>query len=131
MRDQLGGKGANLAEMARLGVPVPPGFTIGTSVARELPAGSDRIPAALAGDVRWAIARVEAIMGPRFGDREDPLLFSVRSGAPVSMPGMMDTVLNLGLDYVSCSPFRVPVARLAAAQAALRARAPAPRRRGR
>ena len=98
MRDILGGKGANLAEMTRIGLPVPPGFTISTEVCAEFEAAGGRIPRQLAGEVAKALARVERIMGTRFGDPERPLLVSVRSGARVSMPGMMDTVLNLGLN---------------------------------
>jgi pyruvate,orthophosphate dikinase len=96
MRDLLGGKGANLAEMTRLSVPVPPGFTISTRVSLEF-ARNRRIPPTLEADVTAALARVEKLMGLSFGDPERPLLVSVRSGSPVSMPGMMDTVLNLGL----------------------------------
>ena len=97
MRDVLGGKGANLAEMTRLGVSVPPGFTFSTAVCHECARAGGRLPAAHRAAGRRALARVERIMGTRFGDPERPLLVSVRSGAPVSMPGMMDTVLNLGL----------------------------------
>ncbi len=97
MKDLLGGKGANLAEMARLGLPVPAGFTLTTEVCNHY-SDEGRRPPALEGQVAAAITRVEGIMGGRFGDTEDPLLLSVRSGAPVSMPGMMDTVLNLGLN---------------------------------
>ena len=96
-RDTLGGKGANLAEMTRLGLPVPPGFTIATAVAKAFAEGGGRVPAGVLREARAALARVERIMGARFGDPEHPLLLSVRSGSPVSMPGMMDTVLNLGL----------------------------------
>jgi pyruvate,orthophosphate dikinase len=96
-RNLLGGKGANLAEMTRLGVPVPPGFTIATTVATEFSKAGGRLPDAVIEQARRALARVEKIAGARFGDPELPLLVSVRSGAPVSMPGMMDTVLNLGL----------------------------------
>ena len=97
MKDVLGGKGANLAEMTNLGLPVPPGFTITTSVCvyhmkkRELPRGLDK-------EVEQGIHYVEKLMDRKFGDAHDPLLFSVRSGARASMPGMMDTVLNLGLN---------------------------------
>lgn len=97
----LGGKGANLAEMTRLGIPVPPGFTISTAVAHEFARAGGRIPRAVIGEARKALARVEQVMDARFGDPERPLLVSVRSGAPVSMPGMMDTVLNLGLGEAS------------------------------
>ncbi len=93
-----GGKGANLAEMASIGLPVPPGFTITTEeCVRYLQEGSD-FGEALRGDVAKALAHIEASVGKTFGDAADPLLVSVRSGARVSMPGMMDTVLNLGLN---------------------------------
>ena len=98
MRDLLGGKGANLAEMAAIGLPVPPGFTITTAVCTEFYKNDRRYPETLAGQVRAALARVEQATGRTFGDRHKPLLVSVRSGARVSMPGMMDTVLNLGLN---------------------------------
>ncbi len=95
----LGGKGANLAEMASLGMPVPPGFTITTDVARHVMAnGVGNYPAELAAEVEQALAKVEALTGNKFGDGTAPLLVSVRSGAPASMPGMMDTILNLGLN---------------------------------
>jgi pyruvate, orthophosphate dikinase len=97
LRNVLGGKGANLAEMTRLGVPVPPGFTIATDVAGAFSRAGGKLPEAVLAQARRALARVEKIAGARFGDAENPLLVSVRSGAPVSMPGMMDTVLNLGL----------------------------------
>ncbi len=97
LRDLLGGKGANLAEMTRLGVPVPPGFTITTAECAAFQK-TDRLSDELQSEVREALAQVEAIMGKKFADAADPLLFSVRSGARVSMPGMMDTVLNLGLN---------------------------------
>ena len=98
MRDLLGGKGANLAEMSNLGLPVPPGFTITTEVCTYFYANGKRYPANLEGQVTEALKRVEKIVGAKFGDRADPLLVSVRSGARASMPGMMDTVLNLGLN---------------------------------
>ena len=98
LRETLSGKGANLAEMTRLGIPVPPGFTISTDVCLRYNAGKRRIPRDVWEQVREALARVEAVMGARFGDANEPLLVSVRSGARVSMPGMMDTVLNLGLN---------------------------------
>ena len=95
----LGGKGANLAVMAALGLPVPPGFTITTEGCRFVMAnGGDHYPAELAGEVDAALARVEELAQARFGDGANPLLVSVRSGAPASMPGMMDTILNLGLN---------------------------------
>ena len=94
----LGGKGANLAEMARLGLPVPPGFTITTEVCARFYAGGERYPDGLEEQVEAALADIEAAAGRRFGGEAEPLLVSVRSGARVSMPGMMDTVLNLGLN---------------------------------
>jgi pyruvate,orthophosphate dikinase len=98
MRDLLGGKGANLAEMSNLGLPVPPGFTMTTEVCTHFYANDRRYPPKLEAQVTQALARVEKIVGVKFGDRADPLLVSVRSGARASMPGMMDTVLNLGLN---------------------------------
>src|SRR2546426_913054 len=94
----LGGKGANLAEMTNLGLPVPPGFTITTEACKAYMAAGDRIPDGLMDEVAAALATLEGKMGKRLGDDTDPLLVSVRSGAPFSMPGMMDTVLNLGLN---------------------------------
>ncbi|BBK38138.1 pyruvate, phosphate dikinase [Allostella sp. ATCC 35155] len=98
MRDLLGGKGANLAEMSSLGLPVPPGFTITTEVCTWFYDHDRQYPAELRDAVAAALAGVEALVGMRFGDAENPLLVSVRSGARASMPGMMDTVLNLGLN---------------------------------
>ncbi len=98
MRNLLGGKGANLAEMASIDLPVPPGFTITTEVCTAFYDNGRKYPDELAGQVRAALALVEQSVGLSFGDREKPLLVSVRSGARVSMPGMMDTVLNLGLN---------------------------------
>jgi pyruvate,orthophosphate dikinase len=98
MKETLGGKGAGLAEMNRLGIPVPPGFTITTEVCRYHYDHGRTYPDSLDGEVRAAMANIESIVGARFGDAHDPLLVSVRSGARVSMPGMMDTVLNLGLN---------------------------------
>ncbi|HEX2480058.1 MAG TPA: PEP/pyruvate-binding domain-containing protein, partial [Geminicoccaceae bacterium] len=98
MRDLLGGKGANLAEMCALGLPVPPGFTITTEVCRYYYDHDRRYPEDLTKQVQAALRKVEATAEARLGDAERPLLVSVRSGAPVSMPGMMDTVLNLGLN---------------------------------
>jgi pyruvate,orthophosphate dikinase len=97
MKDLLGGKGAGLAEMARIGVPVPPGFTITTEVCRLHLRGQAE-PAGLREDVESSLARLEAATGKSFGGGEQPLLVSVRSGAKFSMPGMMDTILNLGLN---------------------------------
>jgi pyruvate,orthophosphate dikinase len=97
----LGGKGANLAEMTKLGLPVPPGFTITTDACKAYMAADDTIPEGLMDEVAAALVALEEKMGKRLGDGADPLLVSVRSGAPFSMPGMMDTVLNLGLNDVS------------------------------
>ncbi|MEW6268377.1 MAG: pyruvate, phosphate dikinase [Thermodesulfobacteriota bacterium] len=97
MKNLLGGKGANLAEMASIGLPVPPGFTITTEVCTYYYANGRKYPASLRGDVEKAVGKVEQIVGKRFGDPANPLLVSVRSGARASMPGMMDTILNLGL----------------------------------
>jgi pyruvate, orthophosphate dikinase len=98
MRELLGGKGAGLAEMSRVGLPVPPGFTITTAVCNEYNARGRTFPPGLMDEVRRALGSVERKMGKRFGDPKNPLLVSVRSGAKFSMPGMMDTVLNLGLN---------------------------------
>ncbi|HEV3248602.1 MAG TPA: pyruvate, phosphate dikinase [Beijerinckiaceae bacterium] len=98
MRDLLGGKGANLAEMSNLGLPVPPGFTITTEVCTYFYANERQYPQDLERDVDAALARVGALTGRAFGDADRPLLVSVRSGARASMPGMMDTILNLGLN---------------------------------
>jgi pyruvate, orthophosphate dikinase len=98
MRDLLGGKGANLAEMANLGLPVPPGFTITTEVCSYFYANEKHYPPELAREVERALDQMRAVTGKTFGDCNDPLLVSVRSGARASMPGMMDTVLNLGLN---------------------------------
>ncbi|WFE83854.1 pyruvate, phosphate dikinase [Parabacteroides chongii] len=99
MRNLLGGKGANLAEMNLIGVPVPPGFTITTEVCSEYyELGKDKVVELLKSDVEKAIANIETLMNSKFGDVENPLLVSVRSGARASMPGMMDTILNLGLN---------------------------------
>src|SRR6266481_4351538 len=97
MRDLLGGKGANLAEMASLKLPVPPGFTISTRVCNYFYDHHDKYPKGLEQGVAKSIARIEKALDRKFGDSKNPLLVSVRSGARVSMPGMMDTVLNLGL----------------------------------
>ncbi len=99
MKNLLGGKGANLAEMSLIGIPVPPGFTITTEVCTEYNTlGKDAVVGMIVPEVEKAIENIENIMGAKFGDKENPLLVSVRSGARVSMPGMMDTVLNLGLN---------------------------------
>ena len=98
MRNLLGGKGANLAEMSGIGLPVPPGFTISTEVCTRYYDNGRTYPETLGGQVADAVARIEAETGARFADPQNPLLVSVRSGARASMPGMMDTVLNLGLN---------------------------------
>jgi pyruvate,orthophosphate dikinase len=101
MRELLGGKGANLAEMAGLGLPVPPGFTITTEVCTHFTANDGKHPDGLEDELKSALVGIEKIMGAKFGDAKNPLLVSVRSGARASMPGMMDTVLNLGLNDVT------------------------------
>lgn len=98
LKNLLGGKGANLAEMTNLGINVPPGFTITTKVCTLFYENDETYPEGLDAQVDEAVEKVEKLMGKDFGDKKDPLLFSVRSGARVSMPGMMDTVLNLGLN---------------------------------
>lgn len=97
-KEHLGGKGANLAEMAEIGLPVPPGFTIPAGVCNEYQRAGNRLPEELLARMEEGLAHIEGAVGARFGDVENPLLVSVRSGARVSMPGMMDTVLNLGLN---------------------------------
>ncbi|MDF2493079.1 pyruvate, phosphate dikinase [Sphingomonas sp.] len=97
-KNLLGGKGANLAEMASIGLPVPPGFTISTAMCTRYYEEGETFPESVRREVADGIAHIEAITGKKFGDASDPLLVSVRSGARVSMPGMMDTVLNLGLN---------------------------------
>ncbi|MDR2073727.1 MAG: pyruvate, phosphate dikinase [Spirochaetaceae bacterium] len=98
MKDILGGKGANLAEMTNLDIPVPPGFTVSTEVCAAFYENNRKYPAGLEEEVLSVLARLEKVMGRKLGDPGDPLLVSVRSGAPVSMPGMMDTILNLGMN---------------------------------
>ena len=98
MKNLLGGKGANLAEMSNLGLPVPPGLTITTEVCTYFYDNGQQYPATLKAEVAAAIAKMEQLLGNKFGDKTNPLLVSVRSGARASMPGMMDTVLNLGLN---------------------------------
>ncbi|MCI7051720.1 MAG: pyruvate, phosphate dikinase, partial [Bacteroidales bacterium] len=99
MRNELGGKGANLAEMNLIGVPVPPGFTITTDVCNEYyEIGKEQVVSLLKDEVEKSLHLVEELMNSKFGDVENPLLLSVRSGARASMPGMMDTILNLGLN---------------------------------
>jgi pyruvate,orthophosphate dikinase len=101
MKNLLGGKGANLAEMTSINLPVPPGFTISTEVCTEFYKNDNRYPASLAAEVSANLKQVEELMGKKFGDPHNPLLVSVRSGARASMPGMMDTVLNLGLNDIT------------------------------
>ena len=101
MKNLLGGKGANLAEMANMGLPVPPGFTITTELCTTYYKNKKTFPESLSAEIKSAIAIIEKIIGAKFGDEENPLLFSVRSGARASMPGMMDTVLNLGLNDIT------------------------------
>ena len=102
MKNLLGGKGANLAEMAQLGIPVPPGFTITTEVCNWFNDHGQSYPKSLDGSVRKALAAIEVELGLKFGDSTRPLLVSVRSGARASMPGMMETVLNVGLNDATC-----------------------------
>jgi len=101
MKDLLGGKGSNLAEMTNIGVPVPPGFTISTEVCKAFNENNRKYPAELDDQLQSNLTKLEKLMGKKLGDENDPLLVSVRSGAAVSMPGMMDTVLNLGLNDIS------------------------------
>src|SRR4051812_15795479 len=101
MKDLLGGKGANLAEMSSIGIPVPPGFTITTEVCQDYYAADRKLPEAVKPQVEAALKAVEAQVGKKFGDAADPMLVSVRSGAALSMPGMMNTILNLGLSDAS------------------------------
>ncbi len=98
MKEELGGKGANLAEMTNLGIPVPPGFTIGTKVCAAYYENDKKYPAGLEKEVLEQLSALEKLTGKKLGDPDDPLLVSVRSGAVVSMPGMMDTILNLGMN---------------------------------
>ncbi|MBN1685813.1 MAG: pyruvate, phosphate dikinase [Spirochaetales bacterium] len=98
MKELLGGKGANLAEMTNLGIPVPPGFTISTEVCEAYYQNNKKYPAGLDAELKENLKKLEELMGKKLGDADDPLLVSVRSGAAASMPGMMDTILNLGLN---------------------------------
>ena len=98
MKDLLGGKGSGLAEMTNAGLPVPPGFTITTEVCNLYSAHSGKVPAAVDQEMEAHLARLEQVAGARLGSTDNPLLVSVRSGAKFSMPGMMDTILNLGLN---------------------------------
>ena len=97
-KDILGGKGANLAQMVKIGLPVPPGFTISTKVCEYFYKNNKKIPKKLVKQVNKELRIIEKISKKKFGDLSNPLLVSVRSGAKVSMPGMMDTILNLGLN---------------------------------
>src|SRR5574344_2162538 len=98
MRAELGGKGANLAEMTNLSLPVPPGLTITTASCMDYINHGNKMPEGLMAEVKFALKTVEEQAGKKFGDKTNPLLVSVRSGARVSMPGMMETILNLGLN---------------------------------
>jgi pyruvate,orthophosphate dikinase len=98
MKETLGGKGANLAEMTNLGIPVPAGFTISTEVCAAYYENKQKYPDGLEDEVLTTLKKLETAMGKKLGDPDDPLLVSVRSGAAVSMPGMMDTILNLGIN---------------------------------
>ena len=98
MRNLLGGKGANLAEMTKLGLPVPQGFTISTEACTQYYEDGRQINDEIQAQINEAVVKMEEITGKKFGDLEIPFLFSVRSGARASMPGMMDTILNLGLN---------------------------------
>src|SRR3569623_24347 len=101
MKELRGGKGANLAEMSTIGIPVPPGFTITTEVCAEYYDLGRKLPEAVRPQVEAAVKQMEAAVGKKFGDPSDPLLVSVRSGAALSMPGMMNTILNLGINDAS------------------------------
>src|SRR5262249_45186554 len=98
MKDVLGGKGAGLAEMSRAGVPVPPGFTISTEVCNIYFQNNKQVPKEINNEILEALEKLESQIGKKLGDSENPLLVSVRSGAKFSMPGMMNTILNLGLN---------------------------------
>src|SRR5690348_16824891 len=98
MKDELGGKGAGLAEMTNAGLPVPPGFTISTQTCREYYRLGNRVPVEVDEQMAPALEQLQRAAGRRLGDPDNPLLVSVRSGAKFSMPGMMDTILNLGLN---------------------------------
>ncbi|MEA3420722.1 MAG: PEP/pyruvate-binding domain-containing protein, partial [Acidobacteriota bacterium] len=98
MKDILGGKGANLAEMAGIGLPVPPGFTVSTKACNLFLESGSNIPAGVEEEIYVYLKRLEDTTQQKLGDEENPLLVSVRSGAKISMPGMMDTILNLGLN---------------------------------
>jgi pyruvate,orthophosphate dikinase len=110
MKNTLGGKGANLAEMTNLGIPVPPGFTISTDVCAAFYENKKKYPEGIEKEVKSGLEKLEKTMGKKLGDPDDPLLVSVRSGAPVSMPGMMDTILNLGMNDKSVKGLAVKTA---------------------
>ena len=105
MRNLLGGKGANLAEMTNLGLPIPQGFTITTEACTDYYTQGKMISEEIQNQIMEALGKLEEIQGKKFGDTSDPLLVSVRSGARASMPGMMDTILNLGLNDVAVEGF--------------------------
>ena len=105
MRELLGGKGANLAEMTNLGLPIPQGFTISTEACTDYYNNGEVIREEIIEEILNAITKLESIEGKKFGDETTPLLVSVRSGARASMPGMMDTILNLGLNDISVEGF--------------------------
>ncbi|MBO5755844.1 MAG: pyruvate, phosphate dikinase, partial [Clostridia bacterium] len=98
MRELLGGKGANLAEMTKIGLPVPQGFTISTEACTQYYEDGKQINPAIQAEINEYIVKMEEVTGKKFGDKKNPLLVSVRSGARASMPGMMDTILNLGIN---------------------------------
>ncbi len=98
MKDVLGGKGAGLAEMTKIGIPVPPGFTISTEACKEFYDNGGKLPAGIIKEIEQNLGKFEKLIDKKFGDPDNPLLVSVRSGAKFSMPGMMDTILNLGLN---------------------------------
>ena len=98
MKSLLGGKGANLGEMSSMGLSVPPGFTVTTEVCAAFHKAQKKLPKGVWNEVMSGLASIERVMGRKFGDADKPLLVSVRSGAAISMPGMMDTVLNLGMN---------------------------------
>ena len=105
MRELLGGKGANLAEMTNIGLPVPQGFTISTEACTQYYEDGRKINDEIQAQIMEYIVKMEGVVGKKFGDLENPLLVSVRSGARASMPGMMDTILNLGLNDISVEGF--------------------------
>jgi len=107
MKNLLGGKGSNLAEMTNLGLPIPQGFTVTTEACTDYYKNGEQITDEIKGQIFDALSELEKLQGKKFGDTEDPLLVSVRSGARASMPGMMDTILNLGLNDVAVEGFAV------------------------